>query len=129
MPKIQQGAGGGGSAFASQSGNRIANVARYSRKKASDHLPAFTGGESAVDYLFAFTVELFLTTKRGDAQLVTVSGQCAAAALKPPLKESEPPSLDQVRIAFDSDAVLFDDASELPILFPTRLISPFCSFA
>jgi hypothetical protein len=82
-----------------------------------------------VDYLFSFTVELFHTTKRGDAQLVNVSGQCAAAALKPPLKESEPPSLDQVRIAFDSDAVLFDDAIELPILFPPRLISPFCSFA
>ncbi len=67
-----------------------------------------------VEYLFAFTVELFLTTKLGDAQRVTVSGQCAAAVLKPLPEESEPPPVDQVRIVFDSDAV----SSTMPASYP-----------
>jgi 5'-nucleotidase len=73
---------------------------------------AFTGGESVVDYLEAFGVDLFLTTNPGDAQRVIDSGQCAAAVLKPPREGLAPPT-DQVRIAFDGDAVLFADASEV----------------
>ena len=74
---------------------------------------AFTGGESVVEYLDAFTVDLFLTTNPGDAQRVIDSGQCAAALLKPPPQLGLPPLEDQVRIAFDGDAVLFADASEV----------------
>jgi 5'-nucleotidase len=74
---------------------------------------AFTGGESVVDYLDAFDVDLFLTTNPGDAQRVIDSGQCAAALLKPPPQLGQPPSEDQVRIAFDGDAVLFADTSEV----------------
>lgn len=74
---------------------------------------AFTGGESVVDYLDAFSVDLFLTTNPGDAQRVIDSGLCAAALLKPPPHEGQPPPEDQVRIAFDGDAVLFADASEV----------------
>jgi 5'-nucleotidase len=74
---------------------------------------AFTGGESVVDYLEAFGVDLFLTTNPGDAQRVIDSGQCAAAVLKPPPRDGLAPPSDQVRIAFDGDAVLFADASEV----------------
>jgi 5'-nucleotidase len=74
---------------------------------------AFTGGESVVDYLDAFAVDLFLTTNPGDAQRVIDSGQCAAALLKPPPQQGQPPPEDQVRIAFDGDAVLFADTSEV----------------
>ena len=73
---------------------------------------AFTAGESVVPYLTPFSVDLFLSTDEADAQTVTDSGYCAAAVLKaPPSVEVE--KTDQVRIAFDGDAVLFSDESEV----------------
>ncbi len=74
---------------------------------------AFTAGESSADYLEAFDVDLFLTTNEADAQKVIDSGACASAVLSiPPKYKCELPD-DQVRIAFDGDAVLFDESSEL----------------
>ena len=75
----------------------------------------FTGGESVVDYLHAFDVDLFLTTYAyaKDAQRVIDSRVCAAALLAEPPSGIESLREDQVRIAFDGDAVLFDEASEL----------------
>ena len=56
---------------------------------------------------------MFLTTSVDDAQKVIDSRFCAAAILKdPPSGSSEIPE-GQVRIAFDGDAVLFSDESEL----------------
>ncbi|MCZ8250914.1 MAG: 5'-nucleotidase [Hylemonella sp.] len=74
---------------------------------------AFTGGESVVPYLEAFDVDLFLTTNIRDAQRVIDGGNCAAAIVKAPPSDlsSIPPG--QVRIAFDGDAVLFDESSEI----------------
>lgn len=74
---------------------------------------AFTGGESVVDYLDAFDVDLFLTTNIKDAQRVIDGGECAAAIVKPPPKEQSEIPEGQVRIAFDGDAVLFDESSEI----------------
>lgn len=74
---------------------------------------AFTGGETVVDFLEAFDVDLFLTTNPKDAQAVIDSGACAAAILSPPPALLADVSDEQVRIAFDGDAVLFDEASEL----------------
>jgi len=74
---------------------------------------AFTGGESGVDYLHSFSVDLFLTTNVADAQRVIDSQVCAAAILSPPPAGIHQISDDQVRIAFDGDAVLFDESSEL----------------
>lgn len=74
---------------------------------------AFTAGESSADYLEAFSVDLFLTTNEADAQKVIDSRVCASAVLStPPEYKCEIPD-DQVRIAFDGDAVLFDESSEL----------------
>lgn len=75
---------------------------------------AFTAGETVVDYLEAFDVDLFLTTDISDAQKVIDSKICAAAMVKE--LPREPPGdipKGQVRIAFDGDAVLFDESSEL----------------
>lgn len=74
---------------------------------------AFTGGESVVDYLSAFNVDLFLTTHAADAQRVIDEGHRAAAILRAPPADAAPLPAGQVRIAFDGDAVLFDDSSEL----------------
>lgn len=73
----------------------------------------FTGGETVTDYLDAYDVDLFLTTDIGDAQRVANSMKCAVALLKEPPKSNGKEIVDQVRIAFDGDAVLFDEESEL----------------
>jgi len=74
---------------------------------------AFTGGESVVGFIDAFDVDLFLTTNVDDAQRVINSRVCAAAILKEPPANAPKIPDGQVRIAFDGDAVLFSDASEL----------------
>ncbi|MEV9593166.1 5'-nucleotidase [Aliarcobacter butzleri] len=74
---------------------------------------AFTAGESSADYLEAFDVDLFLTTNEDDAQKVIDNRVCASAVLSiPPEYKYDVPD-DQVRIAFDGDAVIFDEESEL----------------
>lgn len=86
---------------------------------------AFTGGESVVNYLEAFDVDLFLTTSVKDAQRVIDNGGCAAAIVRPPPSERTMLPEDQVRIAFDGDAVLFDDSSEL--VYKTQGLGEFLS--
>lgn len=73
---------------------------------------AFTAGEPSSDYLEAFFVDLFLTTDEKDAQSVVDSKVCAGAIVKEPPKSSHELRDDQVRFAFDADAVLFSEESE-----------------
>jgi 5'-nucleotidase len=94
-----------------ETGVRVFNNIRNLGLKISRH--AFTGGESVVDYIEAFDVDLFLTTNVNDAQKVSDAGKCAVALLKAPPADMVKPPTDQVRIAFDGDAVLFDESSEL----------------
>ena len=84
---------------------------------------AFTGGESVTDYLEAFSVNLFLTTEPTDPQRVIDSGVCAAAVLYPPPVDAVAPPKEQVRIAFDGDAVLFSDESE--VIYKTQGLKAF----
>lgn len=84
---------------------------------------AFTGGESVVDYLDAFDVDLFLTTSTEDAQRVIDGGRCAAAILRAPPVDAGALADNQVRIAFDGDAVLFDDSSE--VIYKTQGLPAF----
>lgn len=94
-----------------ETGVRVFNTIRQKGLKITRH--AFTGGESVVDYLEAYDVDLFLTTSTRDAQRIIDSGNCAVAVVKePPTNASKIPD-GQVRIAFDGDAVLFDEASEI----------------
>jgi 5'-nucleotidase len=94
-----------------ETGVRVFNNIRSRGLTISRH--AFTGGQSVVDYLDAFAVDLFLTTNVEDGQRVIDAQACAAAVLKPPPQAGDAPPEDQVRIAFDGDGVLFDDSSEL----------------
>ncbi len=84
---------------------------------------AFTGGESVVDYLEALDVDLFLTTNVKDAQRVIDGGKCAAAIVKAPPTDHTKIPAGQVRIAFDGDAVLFDESSE--IVYKTEGLAAF----
>jgi 5'-nucleotidase len=106
-----------------ETGVRVFNNIRSRKLQISRH--AFTGGESVVDYLDAFDVDLFLTTNVKDAQRVIDGGNCAAAIVKPPPSDRTALSQDQVRIAFDGDAVLFDDSSEL--VYKTKGLDEFQS--
>ncbi|MCK5818258.1 MAG: 5'-nucleotidase [Psychromonas sp.] len=74
---------------------------------------AFIAGEQSTMYLEAFYVDLFLTTNQQDAQIVTDSNVCAAALVKAPPKNAKPLDEKQVRFAFDADAVLFNEESEI----------------
>ncbi len=74
---------------------------------------AFTAGEPVTDYLDAFNVDLFLTTRAADAQAVINARSCAAAVLNAPPEDLGALPTEQVRIAFDGDAVLFSEESEL----------------
>lgn len=72
---------------------------------------AFTGGTAVMTpYLHAFEVDLFLSRSQEDVQLAIDSGFAAAQLVDLPAGFSAP--TDQIRIAFDGDAVLFDPESE-----------------
>lgn len=73
---------------------------------------AFSGGEPLAPYIDAFDIDLFLSKDEKDVQVVIDSGISASATIYDP-----PTSFDstdnRVKIAFDADAVLFDEESEL----------------
>lgn len=94
-----------------ETGIQVFNNIRKHKLNITRH--AFTGGESVVDYLEAFDVDLFLTTNVKDAQRVIDGFACAAAIVKKPPEDLAKLPEGQVRIAFDGDAVLFDESSEI----------------
>lgn len=69
-----------------------------------------SGGASLTPYLRAFNVSLFLSLHEDDVQLAIDSGTAAALLYQKPDNAFE--ELDQIRIAFDGDAVIFSDESE-----------------
>lgn len=69
----------------------------------------FTNGESRSEYMASFGINLFLSTHEEDVRRTLKSGFAAAIVL-PGTKER--PDNDQLRIAFDGDAVLFSDEAE-----------------
>ena len=74
---------------------------------------AFISGEGVAKYIADFNVDLFLTTNREDAQQVTDAGICACAILDATPVNTYELDTEELRIAFDGDAVLFDDSGEL----------------
>lgn len=94
-----------------ETGFRVLNEIR--RRGLNISRSAFTAGESNVDYLEAFYVDLFLTTNEEDAQKVVDSNVCAAAIVKAPPKSKQNLDDNQVRFAFDADAVIFNEESEM----------------
>lgn len=74
---------------------------------------AFTAGDDVVPYVKAFGVDLFLTTNNADAQALIDQGICAAAVLRAPPESAAASESEPLCIAFDGDAVIFDESSEL----------------
>ncbi|MDG1819235.1 MAG: 5'-nucleotidase [Porticoccaceae bacterium] len=72
---------------------------------------AFSGGQSPYRYVSAFACHLFLSTHADDVRSALESGM-AAATLLPSQSGSSGASDEELRFAFDGDAVLFSDASE-----------------
>ena len=74
---------------------------------------ALAGGQHVVPYLGAFSTDLFLSANEEDIQYAINSGFAAGiicSHIGLPIDPDE--SIDQIRIAFDGDAVLFSDESE-----------------
>ena len=71
---------------------------------------AFSGGASLAPYLESFSVDLFLSRSERDVQMAINNG--VASAIIYDIPENFNPDADQIRIAFDGDAVLFSDESE-----------------
>jgi 5'-nucleotidase len=72
---------------------------------------AFTNGKSPFEYLQAFQAQLFLSTHPSDVAQALNAG-CAAATILTPTKNLNQQPTNEVRIAFDGDAVIFSDESE-----------------
>lgn len=70
---------------------------------------AFCGGQSPYRYVYAFGSHLFLSTHAQDVRQALASG-IAAATLLP--SNSAVADSDELRIAFDGDAVIFSDEAE-----------------
>lgn len=94
-----------------ETGFRVLNEIR--NRKLPITRSAFTAGESSSKYLEAFYVDLFLTTNEEDAQEVIDSKVCASALVKKPPHGGQLLDENQVRFAFDADAVLFSEDSEV----------------
>ena len=73
---------------------------------------AFTGGEPVAKYLNAFDVDLFLSATEEDVQAAVESNVAAGLIYDGPSRNRADP-LQQIRIAFDGDAVLFSKESEM----------------
>jgi len=73
---------------------------------------AFTGGEPVAKYLNAFEVDLFLSATEEDVQAAVESNVSSGLIYDGPSRNRTDP-LEQIRIAFDGDAVLFSKESEM----------------
>jgi 5'-nucleotidase len=72
---------------------------------------AFTGGESTSPYVPAFDAHLFLSANGDDVRRALEAGHAAAQILPANVGQNLAQS-DELRIAFDGDAVLFSDEAE-----------------
>lgn len=72
---------------------------------------AFTGGESTFPYVPAFDAHLFLSANGDDVRRALEAGHAAAQILPANVSQNLAQS-EELRIAFDGDAVLFSDEAE-----------------
>lgn len=73
----------------------------------------FSGGASLTPYLEALNVDLFLTANEKDAQSAIDAGIPAAVLLTENIPDYDLKNENKIRIAFDGDAVIFSEDSEL----------------
>ena len=93
----------------SDTGLRVLNSARHHGLDIARAV--FAGGASPYRYVSAFGAQLFLSADPGDVRLALDAG-CAAAAILPSHPVSSAAQAQELRIAFDGDAVLFSDEAE-----------------
>ena len=70
---------------------------------------AFTSGEATSEYIAPFAVDLFLSANAENVARALRSGVAAATILPSQMHDAHP---QQLRIAFDGDAVIFGDEGE-----------------
>ena len=90
-------------------GLRIMNSIEHHRLAISR--AAFTGGENTYPYVPAFDAHLFLSANPQDVRKALEAGH-AAATILPSAVVTPMGASDELRIAFDGDAVLFSDEAE-----------------
>jgi len=73
---------------------------------------ALVSGAMLAPYLEAFNTDLFLSANEEDVQEAINAGVAAGIIYTQHLTYNEIKEIDQIRIAFDGDAVLFSDESE-----------------
>lgn len=73
---------------------------------------AFTRGRTPYKYLKAFQADLFLSANPEDVKMALENGH-ASATIYPGKSYREDENLDEIRIAFDGDAVIFSDEAEI----------------
>ncbi len=73
---------------------------------------ALTSGVEIAPYLKAFRTDLFLSAHEEDVKQAIDSGVAAGTILTGNLSSERKTKIDQIRIAFDGDAVLFSSDSE-----------------
>lgn len=73
---------------------------------------ALTGGAPITPYLHAFHTDLFLSANRLDVQQAVDNGIAAGVILTGSSHGNQKPEVNQIKIAFDGDAVLFGSSSE-----------------
>jgi len=83
---------------------------------------AFSGGEPLSPFLDAFDVDLFLSKDEKEVQKVIDSAKCATALIYDPPADYKPES-ERVKFAFDADAVVFSEESEL--IYKTQDLAAF----
>lgn len=85
---------------------------------------ALVGGSKIAPYLGAFSTDLFLSANEQDVQEAINAGVAAGLICNHNnLQISPDQAIDQIRIAFDGDAVIFSDESE--IIFKTQGLAAF----
>lgn len=83
---------------------------------------AFSGGEPLAPFIDAFDVDLFLSRDESDVQKVIDTANCATALIYDPPENFEPET-ERVKFAFDADAVVFSEESE--IIYKTKGMEAF----
>ncbi len=85
---------------------------------------AWSGGNDISKYLKPFKVDLFLSANENDVQQAINEGIAAARIL--PYEDDNEDFQQQVRIAFDGDAVLFSEESE--VIYKTQGLDAFLEY-
>ena len=85
---------------------------------------AWSGGNDIARYLKPFKVDLFLSANESDVQSAINEGIAAARIL--PINNLDDENSKQVKIAFDGDAVLFSEESE--VVYKTQGLEAFLEY-